>query len=83
RQSVELQMPDTLRRPYAIDSRALPPTQAASASRGLAINYDAYAQTLGDRQYSLYTDVRYFDPGGVFDTTGVATFYDGRRRYTR
>ncbi|MCA8254883.1 fimbria/pilus outer membrane usher protein [Burkholderia sp. AU31624] len=83
RQRVELQMPDTLRRPYAIDSRALPPTQAASASRGVAINYEAYAQTLGDRQYSLYTDVRYFDPGGVFDTTGVATFYDGRRRYTR
>ncbi|WP_423391903.1 fimbria/pilus outer membrane usher protein [Burkholderia sp. LMG 21824] len=82
-QSVDLQMPDTLRRPYAVDSRALPPTQAASASRGVAINYEAYAQTLGNRQVSLYTDVRYFDPGGVFDTSGVATFHDGRRRYTR
>lgn len=83
RQSVDLQMPDSLRRPYAVDSRALPPTQAASASRGVAINYEAYAQTIGDRQYSLYTDVRYFDPGGVFDTTGAATFYNGQRRYTR
>ncbi|WP_174951882.1 fimbria/pilus outer membrane usher protein [Burkholderia lata] len=82
-QSVDLQMPDTLRRPYAVDSRALPATQAASAARGVAINYEAYAQTIGDRQFSLYTDVRYFDPNGVFDTTGTAYFYNGQRRYTR
>ncbi|OXI48612.1 fimbria/pilus outer membrane usher protein [Burkholderia aenigmatica] len=82
-QSVDLQMPDTLRRPYAVDSRALPATQAASASRGVAINYEAYAQTIGDRQFSLYTDVRYFDPNGVFNTTGTAAFYNGQRRYTR
>ncbi|VBB11052.1 fimbria/pilus outer membrane usher protein [Burkholderia stabilis] len=83
RQSVDLQMPDALRRPYAVDSRALPATQAATASRGIAINYEAYAQTIGDRQFSLYTDVRYFDPNGVFDTTGTAYFYNGHRRYTR
>ncbi|WP_235212746.1 fimbria/pilus outer membrane usher protein [Burkholderia paludis] len=83
RQSVDLQMPDTLRRPHAIDSRALPPTQAATASRGIAINYEAYAQTLGNRQFSFYTDVRYFDPDGVFDTTGTASFYNGQRHYTR
>ncbi|WP_175044864.1 fimbria/pilus outer membrane usher protein [Burkholderia lata] len=82
-QSVDLQMPDTLRRPYAVDSRALPATQAASAARGVAINYEAYAQTIGDRQFSLYTDVRYFDPNGVFNTTGTAYFYNGQRRYTR
>ncbi|WP_244122767.1 fimbria/pilus outer membrane usher protein [Burkholderia metallica] len=83
RQSVDLQMADPLRRPYAVDSRALPATQAASASRGVAINYEAYAQTIGDRQVSLYTDVRYFDPYGVFNTTGTAYFYNGQRRYTR
>ncbi|WP_193098062.1 fimbria/pilus outer membrane usher protein [Burkholderia sp. Z1] len=83
RQSVDLQMPDTLRRPYAVDSRALPATQAATASRGIAINYEAYAQTIGDWQFSLYTDVRYFDPNGVFNSTGTATLYNGERRYTR
>ncbi|RQS91155.1 fimbria/pilus outer membrane usher protein [Burkholderia seminalis] len=83
RQSVDLEMADALRRPYAVDSRALPPTQAATASRGLAINYEAYAQTIGDRQFSLYTDVRYFDPNGVFNHTGTASFYNGQRRYTR
>ncbi|MBR8397395.1 fimbrial biogenesis outer membrane usher protein [Burkholderia cenocepacia] len=83
RQSVDLEMNDALRRPYAVDSRALPPTQTATASRGIAINYEAYAQTIGDRQFSLYTDVRYFDPNGVFDTTGTAYFYNGQRRYTR
>ncbi|MCA3786748.1 fimbria/pilus outer membrane usher protein, partial [Burkholderia sp.] len=83
RQSVDLEMADTLRRPYAVDSRALPATQAATASRGLAINYEAYAQTIGDGQFSLYTGVRYFDPDGVFNTTGSAYFYNGQRRYTR
>ena len=61
----------------------MPATQEASASRGLAINYEAYAQTIGDRQFSLYTGVRYFDPNGVFNTTGTAYFYNGQRRYTR
>ncbi|EGD00824.1 fimbrial biogenesis outer membrane usher protein, partial [Burkholderia sp. TJI49] len=83
RQVVDLRMPDSLRRPYALDSRALPATQAATASRGLVINYDAYAQTLGEQQFSLYTDLRYFDPHGVFNNTGTAYFYNGQRRYTR
>ncbi|KGC03773.1 MULTISPECIES: fimbria/pilus outer membrane usher protein [Burkholderia] len=83
RQSVDLEMTDALRRPHTIDSRALPATEAATASRGIAINYEAYAQTIGDRQFSLYTDVRYFDPNGVFNTTGTAYFYNGQRRYTR
>nr|WP_098549213.1 fimbria/pilus outer membrane usher protein [Burkholderia sp. JKS000303] len=82
-QSVDLQMPDDLRRPYAVDSRALPATHAATSARGVAINYEAYAQTIGERQFSLYTDVRYFDPNGVFDNTGTAYFYNGRRHYTR
>ncbi|KWF29490.1 fimbrial protein [Burkholderia cenocepacia] len=83
RQTVDLQMPDNLRRPYAVDSRALPATQTATSARGIAINYEAYAQTIGDRQFSLYTDVRYFDPNGVFNNTGTAYFYNGQRRYTR
>ncbi|KVG62026.1 fimbrial protein [Burkholderia pseudomultivorans] len=83
RQVVDLRMPDSLRRPYALDSRALPATQAATASRGLVINYEAYAQTLGEQQFSLYTDLRYFDPHGVFNNTGTAYFYNGLRRYTR
>ncbi|MBR8161926.1 fimbrial biogenesis outer membrane usher protein [Burkholderia vietnamiensis] len=83
RQTVDLQMPDNLRRPYAVDSRALPATQTATSAHGIAINYEAYAQTIGDRQFSLYTDVRYFDPNGVFNNTGTAYFYNGQRRYTR
>ncbi|WP_422110696.1 fimbria/pilus outer membrane usher protein [Burkholderia multivorans] len=83
RQTVDLQMPDALRRPYAVDSRALPATQPPTASRGIAVNYEAYAQTVGERQFSFYTDVRYFDANGVFSNTGTAYFYNGHRRYTR
>ncbi|OXH88005.1 hypothetical protein CA830_21270, partial [Burkholderia multivorans] len=79
RQTVDLQMPDALRRPYAVDSRALPVTQPATASRGIAINYEAYAQSVGERQLSFYTELRYFDPNGVFSNTGTAYFYNGHR----
>ncbi|MCP3707177.1 fimbria/pilus outer membrane usher protein [Paraburkholderia sp. CNPSo 3274] len=83
RQAVDLQIPDSMRKPYTFDSRSLPRTAPASSSRGLVINYDAFAQTNTDEQLALYTEERYFDPAGVFSNTGIAYLYRNDQRYTR
>ncbi|WP_367619766.1 fimbria/pilus outer membrane usher protein [Caballeronia sp. SEWSISQ10-4 2] len=83
RQIVSLQVPDNLRKPYSFDTRAQIKTPPATSSRGLLINYDAYAQSNTDAQLAIWSEERYFDPTGVFSNTGIMYLYRNDRRYTR
>ncbi|MFP3747969.1 fimbrial biogenesis outer membrane usher protein, partial [Achromobacter sp. SIMBA_011] len=55
----------------------------ATSGRGFVLNYDAYAQTIAHAPLAVWSEARYFDPYGVFSSTGVAYLYDDRRRYVR
>ena len=83
RQTVSLQVPDNIRKPYTFDTRAQVKTPAATSSRGLLINYDAYAQSNTYSQLAIWSEERYFDPTGVFSNTGIMYLYRNDRRYTR
>src|SRR5471030_1093221 len=83
RQTVSLHVPDTIRKPYTFDTRAQVKTPPATSSRGLLINYDAYAQSNTDSQLAIWSEERYFDPTGVFSNTGIMYLYRNDRRYTR
>lgn len=82
-QSVHLQVPDSIRKPYTFDTRALAKIPPATSSRGLVINYDAFAQTNTAAQLAVWSEERYFDPAGVFSNTGIAYLYRNEHRYTR
>lgn len=83
RQTIDLVVPDALRIPHTYDTRALAPTIPASSGRGVVLNYDLYAQTTDRAGAALWHEARYFDPAGVFSSTGVAYFQHGGQRYTR
>ncbi|MCS0464592.1 fimbrial biogenesis outer membrane usher protein, partial [Burkholderia mallei] len=83
RQTIDLDAPDSLRIPHTFDTRALAPTVPASAGRGVVLNYDLYAQTADRASAALWHEARYFDPAGVFSSTGVAYLQHGGQRYTR
>jgi outer membrane usher protein len=83
RQTVSLQIPDNIRKPYTFNTRAQVKTPPATSSRGLLINYDAYAQSNTDAQLAIWSEERYFDPTGVFSNTGIMYLYRNDRRYTR
>jgi len=82
-QSVSLDTTAGMRTPYRIDARGLPSTGAASAGRGLLLNYDAYARTSRDAPLALWSELRYFDRYGVGSNTGIAYWYRDLRRYVR
>ncbi|MEW6344374.1 MAG: fimbria/pilus outer membrane usher protein [Pseudomonadota bacterium] len=82
-QAIDLQVPDSIRTPYRFDTRQLSTTPPATSSRGLLINYDAFAQSEASARLALWSEERYFDPEGVFSTTGIAYLYDNLNRYTR
>nr|WP_081062098.1 fimbria/pilus outer membrane usher protein [Burkholderia territorii] len=83
RQTLDLRVPDALRIPHTFDTRALAAAPPASSGRGFVLNYDAYAQTLAHAPLAVWSEARYFDPAGVFSSTGIAYLYDDRRRYVR
>ena len=83
RQTVSLEIPDKLRKPYTFNTRTQARTPPATSSRGLLINYDAYAQSSTDAQLAIWSEERYFDPTGVFSNTGIMYLYRNDRRYTR
>lgn len=83
RQTMALVVPDALRIPHTLDTRALAPSAPASAGRGAVLNYDLYTQTAGGASAALWHEARYFDPAGVFSSTGVAAFQHAGQRYTR
>ncbi|MFM0415096.1 fimbria/pilus outer membrane usher protein [Paraburkholderia aromaticivorans] len=83
RQSIDLQVPDAIRKPYTFDTRELTQTPNATASRGFLLNYDAFAQTDTNAQLALWSEERYFDPAGVLSNTGIAYLYRDLHRYVR
>ncbi|OAJ52020.1 fimbrial protein [Paraburkholderia ginsengiterrae] len=82
-QSIDLQVPDAIRKPYAVDTRELTRTPNATASRGFLINYDAFAQTQTNAQLALWSEERYFDPAGVLSNAGIAYLYRDLHHYVR
>jgi outer membrane usher protein len=82
-QSIDLQVPDAIRKPYTFDTRELTATPNATSSRGFLINYDAFAQTQSNAQFALWSEARYFDPAGVLSNTGIAYLYSDLHRYVR
>ncbi|MFM0732276.1 fimbria/pilus outer membrane usher protein [Paraburkholderia sediminicola] len=83
RQTIDLQVPNAIRKPYTFDTRELTRTPNAAASRGFLINYDAFAQTDTNAQFALWSEERYFDPTGVLSNTGIAYLYRDLHRYVR
>lgn len=83
KQRVEFRVADAIRTPYTFDSRPTEPIAHATASRGVLINYDAFAQTDTDARLALWSEERYFDPAGVFSNTGIAYLYRQDQRYVR
>ncbi|MDR5823178.1 fimbria/pilus outer membrane usher protein [Caballeronia sp. LZ043] len=82
RQRINLETNDSRRLPAALaNTPARPPT--AATGTGLVINYDATVQTNSPTQYGLFSEQRFFYPGGVFDNTGTAYWYEDRHRYVR
>ena len=82
-QSLDLQVPDAIRKPYTFDTRELTRTPNAVASRGFLINYDAFAQSDTNAQLALWSEERYFDPTGVLSNAGIAYLYRDLHRYVR
>lgn len=82
-QSIDLLVPDAIRKPYTFDTRGLTPTPDATSGRGFLINYDAFAQTDRAAQFALWSEERYFDPAGVLSNTGIAYLYRDIHRYVR
>ena len=81
-QRVYLNVADSSRIPTQLGARnrLRPPVTAGT---GFVLNYDAYAQPDTGQQLGLYSEQRFFHPGGVFSNTGVATVYDNDTRYVR
>jgi outer membrane usher protein len=82
-QRVELQIPDRWRLPFVADARQLQQPAAAEAGRGLLLNYDAYLQSERASRLALWSEWRYFDPAGVFDSSGTFYAHGGGSRYVR
>ena len=83
RQTIDLRVPDALRIPHTFDTRALAAVLPATSGRGIVLNYDAYAQTAAHAPLAIWSEARYFDPAGVFSSTGIAYLYRDRQRYVR
>lgn len=81
-QRVYLTVDDSQRMPTQLGtrSRARPPV---TPGMGFVLNYDAYAQPDTNQQLGVYSEQRFFHPGGVFSNTGVATMYSTDSRYVR
>jgi outer membrane usher protein len=82
-QRVELNVPDRWLRPYTVDARQLPGVAPASAGRGLLLNYDAYLQSDSGPRLALWSEIRYFAPSGVLDSTGTLYANNRDRHYVR
>ncbi|MDR5785384.1 fimbria/pilus outer membrane usher protein [Caballeronia sp. LP003] len=87
-QRIDIEAADARRVPAALgNAPARAPT--AATGTGLVINYEASAQATSPMQYGLYTEERFFYPGGVFDNSGTAYWHSGDaatgggRRYVR
>ncbi|APC66981.1 fimbrial biogenesis outer membrane usher protein (plasmid) [Ralstonia solanacearum] len=85
-QQVRFVLDDARRVPDVLTVHARPRVPPTSGT-GLVLNYDAYLQptTPGGDGASLgvFSEQRFFHPGGVFSNSGVALAARGADRYTR
>lgn len=82
RQRIDLQVTDERRVPAALRNASPRPPVSASGT-GLVFNYEASVQTNSPTQYGLYSEQRFFYPGGILDNTGTAYWYTNQHRYVR
>lgn len=71
RQSIALRVADTLRAPVALSGRTVRVAGPATVTPGLVLTYDAFGRLDRERGVSVANEVRYFNDGGVFNSTGV------------
>lgn len=81
-QRIDFEASDARRVPASLANVSARPPVTATAT-GLVINYEASVQTNSPTQYGLYSEERFFYPGGVLDNTGTAYWYAGSHRYVR
>jgi outer membrane usher protein len=83
RQSIALRIADALRAPVAVSARTVRQPGKASVTPGAVINYDAYTRLGQDASTSISNELRYFNGGGVFSSTGVLNYSRQLRQYVR
>ena len=81
-QQIDLQLTDARRQPATLENTPARPPVSASGT-GLVLNYEFSAQTNSPTQYGLYSEERFFYPGGILDNTGTAYWYQNLHRYVR
>ncbi|WP_313174869.1 fimbria/pilus outer membrane usher protein [Massilia sp.] len=82
-QSIALRLADALRTPVRLQARNARPVGAGSASPGMLLNYDVYAQLGANARTSMLHELRWFDERGALSSTGVVGLSGGGRRYLR
>ncbi len=82
RQRIDLQSDDSRRIPATLANTAARPP-VATAGTGLVVNYQFTAQPEAPAQYGVYSEQRFFYPGGIVDNTGTATRYGEHDQYIR
>ncbi|MEW6022320.1 MAG: fimbria/pilus outer membrane usher protein [Pseudomonadota bacterium] len=82
-QSIALRLADALRTPVRLQARNARPVGAGSASPGMLLNYDVYAQLGAKARTSMLHELRWFDERGALSSTGVVGLSGGGRRYLR
>lgn len=85
-QSIALDAPDALRSEHTVDPRAHEAGAPANASRGVVVNYDAYAAQGGGgqgAQAALWAEQRYFDAHGAASNTGTVYMSHQQPHYVR
>jgi outer membrane usher protein len=82
-QSIDLQVQDTARTPFVVETRPLRALGPGSASPGAVFNYDLYSRFGASAQTSALTEVRLFNDRGVFSSTALAAVQGDRRSVLR
>lgn len=83
-QTLALTVADALREATTIAARpARELATAAQSARGALLNYQVYAQGGHNGRAAAQHELRWFDPHGVFSSTGIATLRGLGRTYTR
>jgi len=81
-QTLDLSPDASLRAPSLLSARNVRSTGQAQASRGLLLNYNLFAQSVGGAVAGS-AELRYFDRHGTLTSTGSAILRGERRGYTR
>jgi outer membrane usher protein len=81
-QTLDLNPDASLRAPSLLSARNVRSTGQAQASRGVLLNYNLFAQSVGGAVAGS-AELRYFDRHGTLTSTGSAILRGERRGYTR